>query len=210
MIVLPSNSAPGKGRGRTPVAITIDSAVTFSSPTWTVFGATTLATPNFDWTLYFRNSPSIPLFSLAGDAPAPRDHLARSPSVASPLIAERLAVVLDQLDEVGVGQQGLGRDAAPVQADAAELVALDAEDSLAELRGADRPRVARRTAADHHDVVVVGHVDLSRNSDSSAISQTDRAGLARRLPRSLRRDCRLTARMTCIRGASTPALRAGP
>src|SRR3954469_21283355 len=62
-IVLPSNSAPGRGRGRTPVAITIDSAVTFSLPTCTVFGATTLATPNLDWTLYFRNRPSIPLLS---------------------------------------------------------------------------------------------------------------------------------------------------
>ena len=76
---MPSNSAPGSGRGRTPVATTIDSAVTFSSPTWTVFGATTLATPNFEATLYLRNSPSIPLFSLAGHAPAPADHLARSP-----------------------------------------------------------------------------------------------------------------------------------
>src|SRR3954449_7065644 len=64
MIALPSNSAPGNGRGRTPVAITIDSAVTFASPTCTVFGATTLATPNFDWTLYFLNSPSIPLLSF--------------------------------------------------------------------------------------------------------------------------------------------------
>src|SRR4051812_1006691 len=68
MIVLPSNSEPGKGRGRTPVAITIDSAVTFSLPTCTVFGATTLATPNFDWTLYFLNRPSIPLLSLEATA----------------------------------------------------------------------------------------------------------------------------------------------
>ena len=60
---MPSNSAPGSGRGRTPVAITIDSAVTFSSPTWTLCGATTLATPNFEATLYLRKSPSIPLFS---------------------------------------------------------------------------------------------------------------------------------------------------
>ena len=60
---MPSNSAPGSGRARTPVAITIDSAVTVSPPTWTLFGATTLATPNFELTLYFLNSPSIPLFN---------------------------------------------------------------------------------------------------------------------------------------------------
>src|SRR3954453_9717102 len=68
IIVLPSNSAPGKGRGRTPVATTIDSAVTFSPPTWIVRGATTLATPNFDATLYLRKRPSIPLLSLAATA----------------------------------------------------------------------------------------------------------------------------------------------
>ena len=60
---MPSNSAPGSGRARTPVAITIDSAETVSPPTWTLCGATTLATPNFELTLYFLNSPSIPLFN---------------------------------------------------------------------------------------------------------------------------------------------------
>ena len=43
-------------------------------------------------------------------------------------------MVLDHFDEVGVRQQGLRRDAAPVEADAAELVLLDAEHSFAELR----------------------------------------------------------------------------
>src|SRR5215217_6089807 len=65
MIVLPSYSAPGKGRGRTPVATTIDSAVTFSGPTCTVCGSATLATPSFDATLYLRKRPSTPLLSRA-------------------------------------------------------------------------------------------------------------------------------------------------
>ena len=60
---MPSNSAPGSGRARTPVAITIDSAVTVSSPTWTLCGATTLATPSLELTLYLRNRPSMPLLS---------------------------------------------------------------------------------------------------------------------------------------------------
>ena len=46
---------------------------------------------------------------------------------ALPRPAEVLAVELEDLDEVGVGEQGLGGDAAPVQADAAQLVAFDAE-----------------------------------------------------------------------------------
>src|SRR3954453_19676962 len=83
-IVLPSNPAPGNGRGRTPVAITIDSAVTLSLPTSTVFGAATLATPNFDWTLYFRNSPSIPLFNFEA-TPRLRAIICAKSQVACPL-----------------------------------------------------------------------------------------------------------------------------
>ncbi len=64
-MVLPSNSAPGSGRCRTPVATTIDSAVTVSLPTCTLCGATTLATPSFEPTLYLRKSPSMPLLSWA-------------------------------------------------------------------------------------------------------------------------------------------------
>ena len=127
--------------GRAPVAITIDSAVTFSEPTSTWCGAVILATPNLDCTLYFRNRPSMPLFRLAGDGAAAPDDLAEIPGWLA-AVAEARAMVLDQLDQVGVGEQGLGRDASPVQADAAELVALDAQHALLELGRADRRRVS--------------------------------------------------------------------
>ncbi len=49
------------------------------------------------------------------------------------------------------GHHGLGRDAAPVQAGAAQLARLDERHARAELGGAQRRHVARRTAAQHHD-----------------------------------------------------------
>src|SRR5262245_60415798 len=78
-------------------------------------------------------------------------------------------MIVDQLHEMGVGEEGLGRDAAPVQADAAELVALDAEGLLAELRGPDGAGVARRAAADDEDVVVVGHALPSDRPGGSSL-----------------------------------------
>ena len=77
---MPSNSAPGSGRGRTPVAITIDSAEIVSPPTWTLCGATTLATPNFELDLVLAEQPLDALVQLAGDAPAAADHLGEVPA----------------------------------------------------------------------------------------------------------------------------------
>ena len=55
-------------------------------------------------------------------------------------------------DGVGGVQQRLGRDAAAVQADAAQpLVLLDQNDFLAQVRRVKRRRVAARAAAHHHD-----------------------------------------------------------
>ena len=57
--------------------------------------------------------------------------------------------------DAGRMEQRLGRDAAPVQADAAELGALDAGNLLAELRRADRADVAAGSAADHDEVIML-------------------------------------------------------
>src|SRR5262249_7836423 len=100
-----------------------------------------------------------PLVELRRDAPAPRDHLREVPGCLA-LVAERLAVIAHEVDQVRIGQERLGRDASPVQADAPELVALDAEHPLAKLPCPNRRRAARGTTADHHDVVVVCHVSL--------------------------------------------------
>ncbi len=54
--------------------------------------------------------------------------------------------------EFGGAQQRLRRDAAPVEADAAHVLALDDGDREAELRGADGTDVAPRPRADHDDI----------------------------------------------------------
>ena len=62
-------------------------------------------------------------------------------------------VLAEELDMLRGVQQRLGRDAADVDAGAAErLVHLDADGDEAELGGADRGDIAARAAADDHDV----------------------------------------------------------
>ena len=58
-------------------------------------------------------------------------------------------------DELAVFEQRLGRDAAPVEARAAEVFLLDAEDALLELPRADGRGVTGGAAADDDDVVLV-------------------------------------------------------
>src|SRR5262245_27859090 len=67
----------------------------------------------------------------------------------------REAVILGMLQvmvDLGRAQQRLGGDAAPVQADAAEIIALDDRSRKPELRRADRGDVAARTRTDDDDV----------------------------------------------------------
>src|SRR5260370_568300 len=71
-------------------------------------------------------------------------------------IAGRQPVVLGALQIVKNlrrAQQCLGRDAAPVEADAAQIVALYDRGPEAELGGADRGHIAARAGADDDDVV---------------------------------------------------------
>ena len=76
-------------------------------------------------------------------------------------LAERQAPflpVLRDLQRVGVLEQRLGRDAAPVEAGAAEhRRALDDRGLQSELSGANRGDVAAGPGADHDDVVFVRH-----------------------------------------------------
>ncbi len=62
--------------------------------------------------------------------------------------------VLHVVEDFGRAQQRLGRNAAPVQADAAEIVALDDRGLEAELRRADRGDVAAGAGADDDDVEI--------------------------------------------------------
>ena len=65
--------------------------------------------------------------------------------------------VLHVVIDLRRAQQRLGRNAAPVEADAAEIGALDDRGLEAELRGADRGDVAARAGADDDDVEGFGH-----------------------------------------------------
>ena len=56
------------------------------------------------------------------------------------------------LIDLGRAQQRLGRDAAPVEADAAQLLALDDRGLQPELRCPDRRDVAAGPGTDHDDV----------------------------------------------------------
>src|SRR3546814_488614 len=70
--------------------------------------------------------------------------------------------VLDVAVDLGRAQQRLGRDAAPVQADAAELVALDDGGLEAQLGRADRRGIAAGAGAEDDDVETgVAHVGSS-------------------------------------------------
>ena len=91
-----------------------------------------------------------------------RDALDANPVVGQLVLRGRIAL--------GAVQQRLRRDAADVQAGAAEQAALvDARGAHPELRGADRGHVAARAAADHHEVesIVRHHTSRSRRSGDS-------------------------------------------
>ena len=91
------------------------------------------------------------LGELAGDAARALDHLLQVEAHLLGLEAEGFGVV-EVVVDLGRAQQRLGRDAAPVQADAAQMLALDDGRLQAELGRADRRHIAARTAADDDDV----------------------------------------------------------
>ena len=64
----------------------------------------------------------------------------------------KLSGVPHRVIELGGAQQRLGRDAAPIQADAAEMLALDDRGLQAKLCGADRGDIAAGTRADHGNI----------------------------------------------------------
>ncbi len=89
------------------------------------------------------------------DLPAARD---RRAVVGGDVVggdAEVLGVV-EEGQHLGAAEDRLARDAAPVEADAPQLLALHHRRTEAELGGADGGDVAARPAADHHNVVVRG------------------------------------------------------
>src|SRR5262249_43125774 len=103
------------------------------------------------------------LADLVGDVAAALDDRREVGAHALDDHAE-LARAMRVLEDLGALEQRLGRDAAPVEADPAELRALDARGLEAELRAADRGDVAAGPRTDHDDVVCVTHSFDSRGS----------------------------------------------
>jgi hypothetical protein len=116
--------------------------------------AVILALPTMWVILFFLKRNSIPLLSLlATSRERPRTLSQSMPTVPLSLRPQKSAF-WSFLHELGVGEEGLRGDAAPVEADAAELGALDAGDVVAELGGADGADVAGGAAADDDEIEV--------------------------------------------------------
>src|SRR3546814_19507414 len=79
--------------------------------------------------------------------------------------------------DLGRAQQRLGRDAAPVQADAAELVALDDGGLEAQLGRADRRGIAAGAGAEDDDVETGVAQDRTSVAEGKSVSvRVDRGG----------------------------------
>ena len=90
---------------------------------------------------------------LVGDLAGTTDDLLPVVLKARDLESEIGGVVADQGIEFGVLEQGLGWNAAPVQAGATGAFLLDDSNTLAELGGADRADISGGAAADDDEVV---------------------------------------------------------
>ena len=125
--------------------------------TVTLPGASIAASPQITVTLFFfirKPTPSLSRFDTA------RERFTTAPASNADLLGREPVVlgVLHVVVDLGRAQQRLGRDAAPVQADAAEIGALDDRGLESELRRADRRDIAARAGADDDHVERgVGH-----------------------------------------------------
>ena len=93
--------------------------------------------------------------------------------------------VVQVMEDFRRAQQRLGRNAAPVEADAAEMLALDDSGPEAELRRANGRDIAAWSAADDEDVVRVSHGGLAiplpsrRRENSASVANTGSRDLRR-------------------------------
>ena len=106
--------------------------------------------------LCFFIRPLTPFGQLARDLARALDDLGE---IEAEILAGKAELVqpVQQVPDLGGAQQRLGRDAAPVQADAAEILALDDRGLEAELGAADRADIAARPASDDDDIECFSH-----------------------------------------------------
>ena len=176
---LPSALANGRSRARAPVAtmmcLAASSVVLPSAPaTDELAFAGELALAHHDRDLVLLHQVRDALVELLGDRAAARDDLG---DVERRLVvAEAVGVgVLHVVEHLGRAQQRLGRDAAPVEADAAEQLALDDRGLEPELRGADRGDIAAGPGAEDDEVVWVSHCFFLRRDRAAAGSLSSSA-----------------------------------
>ena len=87
------------------------------------------------------------------------------------------AEIMQQMIDFRGAQQRLGRDAAPVEADAAEMLGLDHRHLHFQLRRTDRRDIAARAAADHDQVkfLLLSHLSAPQNFVVAAHGRQGRA-----------------------------------
>ncbi len=100
---------------------------------------------------------------LLGHGPAAGDDGWQIIADASSTKAKFLGAV-HQVKHLGRPQHRLGRDAAPVQADAAQVLALNDGDLLAKLAGTDGGNIAAGACADHDHVECRCHLFLPQKT----------------------------------------------
>ena len=162
-----SSGRPGSSIGREPAAITQWSNSISLPSTSTAWSEVNFAVPRTTLTLRCFASPSSPPVSFADDVVLPAAQRVEVDLGLAELDPE-VRGLLGLGDHAGGVQHRLRRDAADVQADAAEaLVALDQRDLEAEVGGAERRRVAADAGADDHDALALG---LGAGAGSSGFS----------------------------------------
>ena len=165
-----SISIPGSGVTDEPVAMTMFFARTVRSPTLTVSALSKLAWPLSHSILFFLNRNSMPCvrpLTASSRAAVHRAEVELDLAGADAPFGER--PVMRFLEQLGRVEQRLGRDAADVEAGAAQrLAALGAGGLEAELRGTDRGDIAAGAGADHQDVeiVILSHSILPSSCES--------------------------------------------
>ncbi len=153
----PSGSSPGSARARAPVARITCGARSRSADSPLLVTSTQpfpeqTAVPVVDVDAVLLHQVAHAVAQPFRNGARARHHLLQVEADVGGAEAE-LVQVAEQMSNLRDAQQRLGRDAAPVEADAPEVLALDERRLHAELASPDRRHVAARTAADDEQVV---------------------------------------------------------
>ncbi len=122
------------------------------SVTWTSWADLSRAVPSTTSTLFLRISVPTPLTRRSDTLRLRSTAAPKSASTPRQAKAKFLALA-QQRDDLGVAEERLGGDAAPVEAHAAQVLLFDQGDLEPQLRCADGGHVAARPRAKYYNVV---------------------------------------------------------